>query len=153
MAPMYSYLADNISVMPIYYWGTKLLANKIGNGQVCVDSKKSISPHQVFKVQSHYTSKLFGYSAIIDIVKQQSIIFSILTRCMNLRLIQALQFLCQFYLNVCYKPSKDNIVPNALLQLMSANTGKLLPMHNELHVLLTIEVNFTATIVQINIKL
>ena len=71
----------------------------------------------------------------------------------NFGLIQVLQFLYQFSLNVYYKPNKNNIISNTLLQLMSANTGKLLLIHNKLDTLLAIEPNFTAIIVQINKKL
>ena len=52
-----------------------------------------------------------------------------------------------------YKSSKDNIVPDILLQLASTNIEKLSPMHNEHNFLLITNVNFMTTIVQMNDKL
>ena len=40
-----------------------------------------------------------------------------------------------------------------LLQLASTNTERLFLIHNELNALLAIEINFIATIIQINNKL
>ena len=90
------------------------------------------------------------HSAIVDIVKQCSIVSITSTIQMNLRLVRALQFLCRFDLGVCHKSGKENIVPDALLQLASTNTGKLLRDYNKLDVLTTIDVQFTATLVRMN---
>lgn len=71
----------------------------------------------------------------------------------NFRLVQALQYLYQFNFDIYYKSGKDNIILNILSQLVSTNTRKLLPTHNKLNILFTVNINFIATIVQINNKL
>lgn len=76
-----------------------------------------------------------------------------LTMCINLKLVQVLQYLCQFNFNICYKLGKNNIMPDALLQLVSVNTEILLLTHNKFNILFITNVNFTATIVQMSNKL
>ena len=61
------------------------------------------------------------YSAILDIMRQNSIVSTTSTMRMNVRLIRASQFLRQFRLDVCHKPGKDHIVPDALSRLASLN--------------------------------
>lgn len=88
-----------------------------------------------------------NYLIIISIVKQCSIVFTISIIRINLKLVWALQYLCQFNLNICYKLDKDNIVLDILFWPMSANTRKLLPTHNKLNILFAININFLVTIV------
>ena len=85
--------------------------------------------------------------AIVDIVKQCSIVLTTLTMRMNLKLVRASQFLCQFNLDIYHKPEKENIVPDALFWLVSANTGKMPKNYNELNVLATVDVQFMAVLV------
>ena len=83
------------------------------------------------------------HSAIIDIMKQNSIMSITSTIRINVRLIRAAQYLRQFDLSITHKPGKEHIVPDALSRL--ASQGKILPdNHSELDVL------FTATLVQMN---
>lgn len=63
------------------------------------------------------------HSAIMDIMKQNSIVSTTSTMRTNVRLIRASQFLRQFNLEVTHKPGKEHIVPNALSRLASLNTG------------------------------
>lgn len=120
--------------MLVHCYKAQLLVNKAENGWVCMDSQ-----------ENHLT--------IIDIVKQHSFVFTILIMCMNLGLVWVLQYLCQFDLNVCYRPAKDNIMPDALSWLANANTKKLLSMYDKLNALFTTDIKFTAIIVWINDEL
>lgn len=70
----------------------------------------------------------------------------------NLRLVKASQFLCRFNLDVRYKPGKENIVPDALSQLVSTNTSKLPKDYNKLDTLTMIDIQFKAVLVKINDK-
>ncbi len=54
---------------------------------------------------------------------------------LNLRLIRASQFLQQFKLDVCHKPGKEHIIPDALSRLASANVGQADPSYSELDAL------------------
>ena len=56
---------------------------------------------------------------------------------LNLRLVQASQFLHQFKLDVRHKPGKEHIIPDAWSRLASANTRHLDPLHSELDALFT----------------
>ena len=90
------------------------------------------------------------HSAILDIVKQKSIVATTSTVRMNLRHVRASQFLSQFkQLEVRHKPGKANIVPDALSRLASLDTPKLAPEYDELEALLN-EVNYTATVVEMS---
>lgn len=62
---------------------------------------------------------------------------------MNLRFVRALQFLCQFNLDIHHKQSKGNIVPDALLQLASINTEKLSKNYTKLNALAIVDAQFT----------
>lgn len=84
------------------------------------------------------------HSAILDIIKQRSIVTTTSTMRMNLRLVRASQFLCQFNLDVRHKPGKENIVPDALSRLASTNPSTLPPDYNELDAL------YTATLIGID---
>ena len=85
------------------------------------------------------------YSAILDIIKQSSIISTTSTMRTNVRLIRASQFLRQFRLEVRHKPGKDHIVPDILSRLASLNQdASLTEDHSELDVL------FTAALVEMN---
>ena len=77
------------------------------------------------------------HSAIIDIFQQSSITSTTLPMRLNLRFVQASQFLQQFKLDICHKPGKNHIIPNALSRLASANTRYLEPQHSELDALFT----------------
>ena len=70
----------------------------------------------------------------------------------NLKLVKVSQFLCRFNLDVCHKPGKENIVPDALSQLVSTNTGKLPKNYNKLDALAIIDIQFKAVLVKINDK-
>lgn len=61
------------------------------------------------------------HAAILDIMQQSSIIFTSSTIRMNIWLVKALQFLVQFHLMVQHKPRKEQIIPDALSRLASAN--------------------------------
>ena len=61
MAFMYSYLANNIFVIFVYYYKTKLLANRTENNWVYIDNKKNTTFYWVLKAQSHHSNKLFNY--------------------------------------------------------------------------------------------
>lgn len=68
---------------------------------------------------------------------------------MNVQLIRASQFLCQFSkLEIRHKPGKEHIVPDALSRLASANTNlpSLDPEYSELDALFT----YTTTLVDIH---
>lgn len=54
------------------------------------------------------------HSAIIDILQQLSITSTTLTMRLNLGLVQSLQFLQQFKLDIWHKPNKEHIIPDAL---------------------------------------
>ena len=75
--------------------------------------------------------------AILDIMKQTSIVLTPSTMRMNVRLICASQFLRQFWLDVCHKPRKDHIVPDALSRLASLNDRGRQPNYSELDALFT----------------
>lgn len=79
------------------------------------------------------------HSAIRDIVQQSSITSTTSAMRMNVRLVRASQFLCQFRLVICHKPGKEHIVPDALSRLASANTNLLSedPNYSELDALFT----------------
>ena len=64
---------------------------------------------------------------------------------LNLRLIQASQFLQQFKLDVCHKLGKEYIIPNALNHLASTKMCHTNLQHSELDVLFT----YNATLVKI----
>ena len=87
------------------------------------------------------------HSAIIDIMRQNSIVSTTSTMRMNTRLIRASQFLKQFNLNISYKPGKEYIVPDALSRLASLNKHELPDHHSELDSLFR-EVLFTAALVR-----
>ena len=87
------------------------------------------------------------HSAIIDLMKQDSIVSTVSTIRINSRLVRASQFLRTFNLDVKYKPGKENIIPDALSRLSSLNSSvnSSLPDHySELDAL------FTAAIVEMN---
>ena len=76
------------------------------------------------------------HSAILDIMRQSSIVATSSTLRMNVRLVRASQFLRQFRLEVRHKPGKEHVVPDALSRLASANTtSSLSEDHSELDVL------------------
>lgn len=79
------------------------------------------------------------HSAILDIMKQNSIVSTTSTMRMNVRLVRASQFLRQFNLEVRHKPGKEHIIPDALSRLASANHGQEseIPQYSELDVLFT----------------
>lgn len=56
---------------------------------------------------------------------------------LNLRLVQASQFLQRFKLNVQQKPGNEHIILDALSRLTSANTGHADLKHSELDTLFT----------------
>ena len=100
------------------------------------------SSHQAVRIQT-------DHSAIIDIMRQNSIVSTSSTMRMNTRLIRASQFLKQFNLDISYKPGKEHIVPDALSRLASLNKHELPDHHSELDSL-TGEVLFTAALVQMD---
>ena len=61
---------------------------------------------------------------------------------LNLRLVQASQFLQQFKLDVWHKPGKKHIISDALSRLASANTRNPDPLHSELDALFTYNITF-----------
>ena len=75
------------------------------------------------------------HSAILNIMKQSSITSTTSTMRMNVRLVRASQFLCQFQLDVRHKPGKEHIVPDALSSLASVIKLTLPKDHPELDVL------------------
>ena len=89
--------------------------------------------------------------AILDIIQQSSITSTASIMRMNVRLVWASQFLCQFCLVVCHKPGKENIVPDALNKLASANINRLLSDLNyeELDAFFT----YNTTLIKINPEL
>ena len=68
---------------------------------------------------------------------------------LNLRLVQASQFLQQFKLNVWHKSGKEHIIPDALSRLASANTRQPNPLHSELDALFT----YNTTLVKMHLAL
>lgn len=68
---------------------------------------------------------------------------------LNLRLVRASQFLQQFKLDVCHKPGKEHIIPDALSQLASVNIGQADPSYSELDVLFI----YNTTLIEIHPKL
>ena len=100
------------------------------------------SSYQAVRIQTNY-------STIIDIIRQNSIVFIISTMRMNIRLIRASQFLKQFNLDISYKPGKEHIIPDALSRLASLNKHDLPDHYSELDSL-TGEVLFTAALVQMD---
>ena len=68
------------------------------------------------------------HSLILDIMQQSSITSTSSTKQMNVRLVCASQFLCQFRWIVRHKPGKEHIVPDALSRLASTNSN--LPDHD-----------------------
>lgn len=76
------------------------------------------------------------HSAIINIFQQLLITSTTSTMRLNLRLVRASQFLQQFRLDVCHKPGKEHIVPDALSRLASANKYPD-PQHSEPDTLFT----------------
>ena len=88
------------------------------------------SSKQAVKIQT-------DHSAIIDIMRQNSIVSTSSTMRMNTRLIRASQFLKQFNLDISYKPGKEHIVPDALSRLASSSKQDLPDHHSELDVLFT----------------
>lgn len=79
------------------------------------------------------------HSAILDIMKQNSIVSTTSTMRMNVRLVRASQYLRQFNLEVRYKPGKEHIIPDALSRLASVNQGQesTTPQYSELDCLFT----------------
>lgn len=77
------------------------------------------------------------HSAIINILQQLLITYTPFTMRLNLRLVQAFQFLQQFKLDVWHKPGKEHIIPDALSLLASATTRHPDPLHSELDALFT----------------
>ena len=87
--------------------------------------------------------------AILDITQQSSISSMNSTIPINVRLVRALQFLCQlFKLEIRHKLDKEHIVFDALSHLVSANTNlpSLDPEYSELDALYT----YTTTLVNIH---
>lgn len=72
---------------------------------------------------------------IIDILQQSSITSTTSTMRLNLRLVQASQFLQQFRLDVGHKPEKEHIIPNALSHLANATPTPTDPYYSELDAL------------------
>lgn len=89
------------------------------------DAERNYWPTELEIAGFVWVVKKTDHSAIVDIVKQRSIVSTTSTMQMNLSLVRASQFLCQFNLDVRYKPGKENIAPDALSRLASTNTGKL----------------------------
>ena len=79
------------------------------------------------------------HSAILDIIKQNSIVSTTSTMRINVRLVRASQFLRQFNLEVRHKPKKEYIISDALSRLASVNHGQEseIPQYSELDVLFT----------------
>ncbi len=80
------------------------------------------------------------HSAILDITQQPSITSTNSTTRINVRLVKASQYLHTFSkLEICHKPSKEHIVPDALSRLASANTNlsSLDPKYSEPDALFT----------------
>ena len=88
------------------------------------------------------------HSAIVDIMKQSSIVSTTSTMRMNTRLIRASQFLKQFDLDITNKPGKEHIIPDALSRLASLNHDQLPEDHSELDS----DALFTATFVEMDEK-
>lgn len=81
-----------------------------------------------------------NHLAILDITQQCSITLTNSIIRINVRLVRALQFLCQFFkLEIRHKPSKEYIVPDALSRFASANTNlsSFDPEYSELDTLFT----------------
>ena len=72
------------------------------------------------------------HSAIIDILQQSSIISTNSIMRLNMRIVQASQFLQQFRLDVRHKLGKKHIVPDTLSRLASANSPPRNIRHSEL---------------------
>lgn len=91
------------------------------------------------------------HSAILDIMQQSSITATASTMKMNVRLVRASQFFCQFRLVVRHKPGKEHIVPDALSRLASANINSPSsdPDYKELDALFT----YNTTLIKINPEL
>lgn len=70
---------------------------------------------------------------------------------MNVQLVQASQFFCQFCLMVCHKLGKEHIILDALSRLASTNINYLSsnPNYEELDVLFT----YNTTLIKVNLKL
>lgn len=75
--------------------------------------------------------------AIIDILQQSLITSTIFTIRLNLRLVQASQFLQQFKLDIWHKPGREHIIPNVLSRLANANTRYPNLLYSELDILFT----------------
>lgn len=88
------------------------------------------------------------HSAILDIMRQNSIVSTTSTMRMNVRLVRASQFLRQFNLDVRHKPGKEHILPDALSRLASLNSDKLLPPDHSKLDALHANTFFTATLVR-----
>ncbi len=86
------------------------------------------------------------HSAIIDIIQQWLITSITSTMRLNLRLVRASQFLQQFKLDVCHKPGKELIIPDAFNRLASINTCHADPHHSEFNTLFT----YNAMLVEIH---
>lgn len=66
------------------------------------------------------------HSAILDITQQSSITLTSSTMRMNVQLVRASHFFCQFSkLEIRHKPGKEHIIPDAFSRLASANTNLL----------------------------
>ena len=72
------------------------------------------------------------HSAIIDIMKQTSIVATSSTIRMNVCLVRASQFLRQFTLEVRHKPGKEHIISDVLSHLASTNRGNKGSINNYL---------------------
>lgn len=70
---------------------------------------------------------------------------------MNVRLVWASQFFCQFCLIVCHKPSKEHIIPDALSRLANTNINR--PSSDFNYEKLDALFTYNAILIKINPKL
>jgi len=61
------------------------------------------------------------HSAIPGLAKQSDITTTVSVERLNLRLVRASEYLSRFQLDICYKPGRAHLVPDALSHLPSSN--------------------------------